>query len=751
MELNSKAAVFVPASEKANNKAPKSLSSVGSDLNSSAEPFIPSSAKESYSPSNQDSPEAYSRDRDAYYPAEYENHRQGYPPNRQRGMNPNDAYSTRREPNVSNSEYPPPEHYQRVSTISRYEKPPRDNYRESRGVGRSSGRDRYNSTPPRYRREPYPSDPGMCDRKGYDDPRYQERMMPPEMRGRRPPRDYPDVHRYDHRSGLQRDRPLSRDAIMRRYYGRSYDPRDTPAKYYDEPHRRRHPRERRDTVQSYGDIVASSLEKNPWDAVGRPKPRNHRAPNPNIQHPPRSPTSPSNYRPEMSGDAGLKVYPKDAETGHAARERRKQEIRAAKMANFGIPSCKPQQQRVENVDFEIANTLQHSPTGRRKYEKQLQQQPEQPESLSPETKGLSVIDRENTDPSLPAMPMATSRLPEMKHGENKNWKQQLGVTEDIGANRWIRLRKQEDGIYTKGDPTLRKLMTHPERPSNQMEEKKMSGLVTAKIQDSKYAPAVRVKSNKRKVKFERLAPGVVVVRNAIDPDTQIWLIKIAKKEGNKGDHGFWETKKDGTKTLNSTGYRGRIYDKLETFEDGAELKHYAWSICEKTRLKFNKELPMVCPTHLLLLHYSTDKGIGWHADDAENDGQNDHPIISFCLGNTCSFGYRPIWHNHSTEDIAKMTPEEYKKHSYATDPEFVSLCSGDVILWGGIHRMLVHNVDRVTPNSSPGYLRQLVKNVRYNFTFRDCSNIAGREHEFKYYIPSAGKNEETRNFRTFDI
>ena len=25
----------------------------------------------------------------------------------------------------------------------------------------------------------------------------------------------------------------------------------------------------------YGDIVASSLEKNPWDVVGRPKARNH--------------------------------------------------------------------------------------------------------------------------------------------------------------------------------------------------------------------------------------------------------------------------------------------------------------------------------------------------------------------------------------------------------------------------------------------------------------------------------------------
>ena len=57
------------------------------------------------------------------------------------------------------------------------------------------------------------------------------------------------------------------------------------------------------------------------------------------------------------------------------------------------------------------------------------------------------------------------------------------------------------------------------------------GLVKAKMEDSKYAPAIRVKS-KRRVKFEYIASGVVVVRNAIDPDTQIWLVNIAKKEGN---------------------------------------------------------------------------------------------------------------------------------------------------------------------------------------------------------------------------
>merc|ERR1712050_405833 len=82
-----------------------------------------------------------------------------------------------------------------------------------------------------------------------------------------------------------------------------------------------------------------------------------------------------------------------------------------------------------------------------------------------------------------------------------------------------------------------------------------------------------------------------------------------------------------------------------------------------------------------------------------------------------------------------------KKESYATDAQYIDLASGDVILWGGINRMLVHNVEEVLPGTAPAFLRQLVKNVRYNFTFRDCSNITGREEEFKYYIPAKGDSE----------
>jgi len=492
----------------------------------------------------------------------------------------------------------------------------------------------------------------------------------------------------------------------------------------------------------YGELVRESIEKNPWDAVGRPRDPQSLPFHEELRDPRESR---GRFRTELSEGGGICVIPSESPGSYASRERRKRELRqlfisrVAKMQammNQSSPDQVDQSQQAPPVveenspqsqNFENADTAEFS------------------KELLYHTRGEAPVDYPYLGRNADVKVATTTET----RGENKDWKKQLGLSEDMRASTYHRMRKHEEGAYTAGvyskaDPTRR---VHP-----QGEHIENRGFVKSNINDSKYAPASRVKGkNKRKVSIERIAKGVVVVRNAIDVDTQIWLVKIAKKEGAKQNHGFWAKKQDGSKTLNSTSYRGRVYDKLETYEDGKELKHYAQSICAKVREHEPDAFPMVFPTHLLLLHYANEKGIGWHADDAENDGTSDHPVISFCLGNKCKFGVRPIWNRFSEEDIAGMTTTEYKKHSFETEPELITLGSGDVILWGGIHRMLVHNVEEILPNTAPAAIRMLVKNVRYNFTFRDCSNIAGREAEFKYYIPQKGSSEETRNFHTFTL
>src|SRR4051812_25011314 len=95
----------------------------------------------------------------------------------------------------------------------------------------------------------------------------------------------------------------------------------------------------------------------------------------------------------------------------------------------------------------------------------------------------------------------------------------------------------------------------------------------------------------------------------------------------------------------------------------------------------DSELPQMNPTHLILLYYATGEGMYWHADDDVNDGDNDHPIVSLSLGNTCVFGYR-------VNGVEKR----------------VDIESGDVLVWGGPQRMMQHSVLRVYMGTCPDFL-----------------------------------------------
>jgi alkylated DNA repair dioxygenase AlkB len=48
----------------------------------------------------------------------------------------------------------------------------------------------------------------------------------------------------------------------------------------------------------------------------------------------------------------------------------------------------------------------------------------------------------------------------------------------------------------------------------------------------------------------------------------------------------------------------------------------------------------------------------------------------------------------------------------------VRLDSGDVFIFGGRSRMIVHSVLRVIPHTMPGYMRKHMREGRLNITFR---------------------------------
>jgi hypothetical protein len=149
------------------------------------------------------------------------------------------------------------------------------------------------------------------------------------------------------------------------------------------------------------------------------------------------------------------------------------------------------------------------------------------------------------------------------------------------------------------------------------------------------------------------------------------------------------------------------------------------------------ELPAMTPTHVLLLAYMNDEGVGWHRDIYENDGQADHPIVTINLGNACDF----VFKDDHTEPKTRLT-----------------LHSGDALLFGGPRRHAMHKVSRVHEGTCPEFLRPTLagvlerarrehpsktdteeeegeplpfgETVRLSLTFRDAPAVLGREHEF---------------------
>ena len=49
-------------------------------------------------------------------------------------------------------------------------------------------------------------------------------------------------------------------------------------------------------------------------------------------------------------------------------------------------------------------------------------------------------------------------------------------------------------------------------------------------------------------------------------------------------------------------------------------------------------MPTCKPSHCLVNLYRSPKGLRWHRDIYENDGDGDHPIVNLSVGATCVFG-----------------------------------------------------------------------------------------------------------------
>lgn len=161
--------------------------------------------------------------------------------------------------------------------------------------------------------------------------------------------------------------------------------------------------------------------------------------------------------------------------------------------------------------------------------------------------------------------------------------------------------------------------------------------------------------------------------------------------------------------------RHRIYDAVGAYPNSEQLLEIVNRILMDAH-EIDESILTDLPTHLLFLKYVGRSRIGMHRDDGENDGAGLNPVVSLSIGNTCTFAFK-----NKVED----------------ETQSITLKSGDVVVFGGASRYMLHSVPTIEPESSPPFLSD--PTTRFNLTFRYAPNIIGREDSFQTFKNSLNK------------
>lgn len=246
------------------------------------------------------------------------------------------------------------------------------------------------------------------------------------------------------------------------------------------------------------------------------------------------------------------------------------------------------------------------------------------------------------------------------------------------------------------------------------------------------------------IDYEVLAPGLVVLRNALSIDSQLIIAEKIFEYGHM-NRKWWEwtrvNKKDVCLLNNHRQGRGRIYDALRNFPGeetgGEEILRGVCKDSVSVACQLDNAMPdLESPTHLLVLYYTSARKLGWHRDNGAHDGQSLCPVVSVSIGNACDFLYR----KELSDPVCKLRLE-----------------SGDVLIFGGPSRHILHTVPVVHQDTCSTSLLglhkrmlefapsaqqeqdernplQIPKSFRLNLTFRHAPELIGREKEERFYF-----------------
>eukprot|EP00746_Dinoflagellata_sp_MGD_P139231 gnl/MRDRNA2_/MRDRNA2_72725_c0_seq1.p1 gnl/MRDRNA2_/MRDRNA2_72725_c0~~gnl/MRDRNA2_/MRDRNA2_72725_c0_seq1.p1 ORF type:complete len:314 (-),score=48.24 gnl/MRDRNA2_/MRDRNA2_72725_c0_seq1:214-1155(-) len=185
-----------------------------------------------------------------------------------------------------------------------------------------------------------------------------------------------------------------------------------------------------------------------------------------------------------------------------------------------------------------------------------------------------------------------------------------------------------------------------------------------------------------------LVPGFVHFRGILPLLCQQRLLDIAcgvaSESSSDGASAGWY-RREGQSCLLNDGNKARFWDAVERFP--AEFRSLGEELAQLAGQQFSTHLGVPSSkfnARVGALNFYTGSGrMNWHADDY-NFAKADRPIVMASLGDSADFGYK----------LRKQDPDQS-----------VRLESGDVIIFGGPARDLVHALLRVYPRTAPSDLQ----------------------------------------------
>jgi len=207
-----------------------------------------------------------------------------------------------------------------------------------------------------------------------------------------------------------------------------------------------------------------------------------------------------------------------------------------------------------------------------------------------------------------------------------------------------------------------------------------------------------------------LRPGLVLLRDFLSPSDQLSLLQTVMEKG-EGEGGFYHSTGTGGVYKLNMGTRGRLISSSSSFPP-----HFS-CVCRSAVDAAHDTLPDMSPSTLLINYYRPLASFKWHRD-SENpqllkNGMG-KPVVSFSIGLAAEFAFK----------------DAFEETNYKS----VRLNSGDVIIFGGKSRMIVHSVLSVIPHTMPSYLINEVREGRLNITFREVEGVLDDTQFPKYRV-----------------